>query len=352
MLTGSVTHTGLQKPSRSPPELTGALLGIAPALANAPQLVRAAGGEHSPAPTGFAPELARGKAAPRQPDAHPTTQARGEAVRDGEHLRQLPQSYPSPAGPRGFTSRDAQWSRCSAGRSAAHGEALGKSSAIPRAAGREGCCLQDTHPSTGAACNSFTGWQGSGTGRLGSKPQTVMEPSSPPGFLCAHNRAPAPGHSQQEPAIPKPPNYKRPCVTPWCCLQIWRGKPNALGWVRGTSASCCHQRCGDATAKWGAGGTGARSPWSRARRKRQQLLPKGTLTAWSRAVPTAAETMNPQVPSEKKPRGSRAGTGPPVLPEGEPGVLGDAGSRLGSPGSQGLGPIRSPGSSGCCSRGG
>lgn len=61
-----------QKPSRSLPELNGAVPVIASALANAPRLVPAAGGECGPGPTGFAPELACGKATPPQHRAHAT----------------------------------------------------------------------------------------------------------------------------------------------------------------------------------------------------------------------------------------------------------------------------------------
>lgn len=70
---GALTYMAPQKLLCSPPKLNKAALVIASALANAPWLVRAAGGEHSPGALGFAPGLACGKPTPTQPRAHPTT---------------------------------------------------------------------------------------------------------------------------------------------------------------------------------------------------------------------------------------------------------------------------------------
>ena len=67
---GALTCMAPQKPSRSLPELNNAALVIASALANAPWLVHAAGGEHGPGPMDFMPELACSKVTPTQPRAH------------------------------------------------------------------------------------------------------------------------------------------------------------------------------------------------------------------------------------------------------------------------------------------
>lgn len=97
--------------------------------------------------------------------------------------------------------------------------------------------------------------------------------------------------------------------------------------------------------------------WSRARRKRQRLPPKGTATARPQKVPTAAEKMNPHIPFEEKSPGRRGWDRAPCAPQGTGPVTSPRfwvvlGHGSAPQDCRDSAPSGAWGSSGCCSRGG